>query len=219
MNSIKNQRIIIVDDEPVVLNSLRELLSSDHETLFFTSAEEFLAAYSNFDFEDGKPTCILLDFQMPGMNGVELQVSLKQMNVEFPIVFMSGNAQQKDIISAWHEGAKDFVLKPFTAEQILGVIATQFSHIKEERTKSFGLPSSHLNITKKIPITKREAEVLLMLGSGLHQHEVSEKLGISLRTIKKYRSNLRDKLNLNTLIELGRFCDQYQDLIKNIACK
>jgi len=216
MHSIKSQRIIIVDDEPVVLNSLRELLSNDYETLFFTSAEEFLAAYSNFDFEDGKPTSILLDFQMPGMTGIELQLSLKQMNVEFPIIFMSGNAQQKDIIHAWHEGAKDFVLKPFTAEQILEVIATQFKNIEACRS-SIGSTSSQLTIHKKIPITKREAQVLLMLGTGLHQHEVSEKLGVSLRTIKMYRSNLRDKLNLNTLIELGRFCDQHQDLIIQIA--
>lgn len=213
---MKKQRIIIVDDEPIILNSLKDLLSNDYETLFFTSAEEFLAAFSNFDFEDGKPTCILLDFQMPGMNGIELQASLKQMNVEFPIIFMSGNVQQKDIIHAWHGGAKDFVLKPFTARQILDVIVFQFSNIANHlRSKTMTFPQ--MSATKVLPITKREAQVLLILGSGLNQQQASQKLGITLRTIKMHRSSLKDKLNLNTLIEVARFCDSYQALIKQIA--
>lgn len=212
---IKNQRIIIVDDEPVILNSLRELLSNDYETLFFTSAEEFLAAFANFDFEDGKPSCILLDFQMPGMNGIELQASLQQMNIEFPLIFMSGNAQQKDIINAWHEGAKDFVLKPFTADQILEAISKQFLNLHRSLTNK--IVSIEYKEPFTISISKREAEVLLMLGKGLPQLEVSKRLGITLRTIKMHRFHLKEKLNLNTLIELARFCDQHQEKIKQIA--
>jgi FixJ family two-component response regulator len=210
-----NQRIIIVDDEPVILNGLRDLLSNNYETLFFTSAEEFLAAFSNFDFEDGKPSCILLDFQMPGMNGIELQISLQQMNVEFPIIFMSGNAQQRDIINAWHEGAKDFILKPFTADQILEVISNQFTSLPKSLNER--IASLQFKKTFKISISKREAQVLLLLGKGLPQQEVSKRLGITLRTVKMHRSHLKDKLNLNTLIELARFYDLHQEQIKQIA--
>lgn len=211
---MKSQKIIIVDDEPIILNGLRELLTDDFEIVTFQSAEEFLSAFSSFEFEDGKPTCILLDFQMPGMNGVELQVCLKQINVEFPIIFMSGNAQQKDIISAWHQGARDFILKPFTPKEITDAIKNLFNSIQ------------FLNIVQLprqaqekiyIPITKREAEVLLLLGDGIQQYEIAEMLGISLRTVKMYRSNLKEKLCLNTLMELGRYCDQHKTLITKIA--
>ena len=109
---IKN-RVIIVDDDLDVREGLVAWLSQNYQVDSFDSAESLLIAITNFDFEDGVPTCILLDFQMQGMNGVELQHTLKQINTEFPIIFMSGNAKQSDVIDAWHGGAVDFILKPF----------------------------------------------------------------------------------------------------------
>ena len=210
---MKNQRIIIVDDEPIVLKSLKDLLSNNYKILFFTSAEEFLAASSNFDFEDGVSTCILLDLQMPGMNGIELQKNLKQMNIEFPIIFMSGNAHTNEIIESWRGGAIDFILKPFTASEITTILTTQFEILEQQNLRT---PANKQTI-ENIAITKREAQVLLLLGAGHQQSEIAEMLSISLRTVKMYRANLKDKLYLNSLMELGRYCDHNAAIIKKIA--
>lgn len=213
---MNKSKVIIVDDEAIVRAGLENWLSRDYQVMSFDGASAFLDAFNQFEFEDGIPTCILLDFQMPGMNGVELQQALKAMNADFPIVFMSGNAQQVDIIDAWRGGAVDFILKPFTPAQISEALQNQFKRIQQQ---SANRPKSDTKLLAHIPITKREAEVLLLLGNGSQQTEVADILGISVRTVKMYRSFLKNKLGLNTLAELVRFCGQHEEAINHIAKK
>lgn len=212
---MKNSRVIIVEDEVSVRQGLSDWLSQDHEVCPFESAEDFLESYNNFDFEDGLPTCILLDFQMPGMTGVELQENLKLMNMQYPIIFMSGNAQKSDVIDAWRGGAIDFILKPFTGAKVAEVLENLFQ-------KAASIAASQPAVLQEktliqIPISRREAEVLLLLGHGHRQNEVAERLGITLRTVKMHRSSLKNKLDLNTLVELTRYCDEHSPSIKNIT--
>jgi FixJ family two-component response regulator len=212
---MKNSLVIIVEDDNALRQSLTEWLSQDHEVSSFASAEDFLAALNDFEFEYGIPTCMLLDFQMPGMTGVALQSELKLLNLEFPIIFMSGNAQQADIIEAWRGGAIDFLLKPFSGSDVSNVLNALF--IKAAQLK---LEASETPVTTSpvdLPITHREAEVLLLLGKGHRQSEAAKMLNITLRTIKMHRANLKDKLALNTLFELTRFCDAHQSAIEKIA--
>lgn len=211
---MNNARIIIIDDEPIVRTGLENWLSREYTVITFDSAQSFLKSFEQFDFEDEIQTCILLDFQMPGMNGVELQKSIRLMNADFPIIFMSGNAQQADIIEAWHGGAIDFILKPFTPKQVTDVIEKIFNDLEQSRKVE---PPAEPEEQIHIPITKREAEVLLLLGDGRKQHEVAELLGISLRTVKMYRSFLKDKLGLNTLGELIKYCQKHKSSISKIG--
>ena len=212
---MRKNRVIIVDDDLDVRDGLQTWLIQDYQVENFDSAESFLSAINDFDFEDGIPTCILLDFQMPGMNGVELQQTLKKINLEFPIIFMSGNAHQSDVIDAWHEGAVDFVLKPFTPEKISESLAKLF--IGSNKNQALSIDPPCYQQSNDLPITQREAQVLLLLGKGHQQHEVAVILGLSLRSIKMYRTFLKNKLNLHTLMELGRFYDKHQESIKKLA--
>jgi FixJ family two-component response regulator len=212
---MKKSRVIIVEDELSVRQGLIDWLSQEYEIAAFDSAEAFLERYQDFDFEDGLPSCILLDFQMPGMTGVELQANLKLMNIEHPIVFMSGNAQQSDVIDAWRGGAIDFILKPFSGAQVDEILEKLFAKVKAISTAM--PPVVKENDLIEIPISQREAEVLLLLGKGHRQGEVSEKLGITLRTVKMHRASLKNKLNLKTLVELTRYCDEHMPSIERIA--
>lgn len=211
---MNNLRVIIVDDEPDIREGLESWLSVDYQTQSFASAELFLAALDDFEFEDGLPTCMLLDFEMPGMNGVALQSTLKQINIAFPIIFMSGNARQSDIINAWHGGAVDFMLKPFTAHQVSDCLAKAF--VTAAQIKNTAKMNQVID-SIKLEITPREAQVLLLLGKGYQQTEVANMLGLSLRTVKMYRTFLKNKLNLNTLIELARYVDKHSASITEIA--
>jgi FixJ family two-component response regulator len=212
---MKNHRAIIVDDDVDMRDGLQAWLSQDYLVETFDGAESFLAAINNFDFEDRIPSCILLDFQMPDINGVELQKTLKQIHCEFPIIFMSGNAHQADVIDAWHAGAVDFILKPFEPSKVSAALERLFASAKQkpESTK----PHSNNSQLIDLPITQREAQVLLLLGKGHEQQEVAEILGLSLRTVKMYRTFLKNKLNLHTLMELGRYYDKHQLSIEKIA--
>ena len=209
------KKVIVVDDELLIRKTLQDLLSIDYETICFESAEVLLEAFKKSVIKDDKPTCILLDFQMPGMNGVGLQTSLKKMNVNFPIIFMSGNAEQEDIINAWRGGGADFLLKPFTAHQLIDILSKHFDLLEKQAPTSQGQLYSASSAT--LQITQREAQVLLMLGQGLQQVDIAKALGITLRTVKMHRANLKDKLYLNTLMELGRYCDNNKELITKIA--
>lgn len=212
---MKNRRLIVVEDEIGVRNGLSKWLSHDYEIANFESAEDFLRSLKAFDFEDGTPTAMLLDFQMPGMNGVELQTALHQINLQFPIIFMSGNAEKEDVIEAWHGGAIDFVLKPFSAQKISKVLDTLFHKIETSLTKDLTSKSAQAPID--LPISPREADVLLLLGKGHRQNEVAQILGISLRSVKMYRGYLKDKLALNTPVQLTRFYDQNEYSIRKLS--
>ena len=210
---MKKSKVIIIDDESVIREGLQDWLCHDYSVCVFDSAESFLS--SPINFKDSSPTCILLDLQMPGMTGIELQNELNQLGFKFPIVFMSGNAQQSDIIDAWQGGAVDFILKPFTAPQVSSKLEKIF---RSEAFNKNTLKANDKNeVLISIPISKREAQVLLLLGQGLQQFEVAQKLGLSLRTVKMYRTSLKNKLGLNTLIELARFHDEHYPSVLKIA--
>lgn len=212
---MKNKRLLIVEDDAAVRKALTAWFCQEFEVINFKSAHDFLQSIKSFDFEDSIPTAMLLDFQMPGMNGVELQTTLRQINVEFPIVFMSGNSEQKDVIDAFRGGAVDFILKPFSAALISATLHQLFNKIgSPSRQTQAASPASSLI---DLPITPREADVLLLLGKGRRQNEVAEILGIALRTVKMYRGYLKDKLGLDTLVQLTRFCDQHNASIQQIA--
>ena len=212
---MKNSRVIIVDDDPDLRESLNAWLSQDYLVEAFDSAESFLFAIKDFNFEDRIPTCIVLDFKMPGMNGVELQKTLKEINVEFPIIFMSGNALQADVIDAWQEGAVNFILKPFTPGKISDALQRVFNKLNQQKKNSQDtLDDTGINAP---PINQREAQVLLLLGKGCQQTEVAHILGLSLRTVKMYRASIKEKLKLHTLMELGRYYDKHQLSIEKIA--
>ena len=212
---MNKSRVIIVEDDISLRQSLSEWLSQDYVVTEFESAEAFLEAVHDFEFEDGVPTCMLLDFQMPGMTGVDLQANLKLMNIDCPIIFISGNARDTDIIDAWRGGAVDFLLKPFSGNQVSQVLVSLFS--KAETIKSAVPPIKVAASRIDIPISQREAEVLLLLGSGRRQIEVAEALDITLRTVKMHRANLKNKLGLDSLFELTRYCDQHKASIEKIV--
>lgn len=196
--------IVIIDDDIDMRDGLQAWLSLQYRILLFSEAEAFLNDLSAMAECD----CLLLDLRMPGMSGTDLQRELVDREFSAPIVFMSGDAQKADIIAAWRSGAFDFVLKPFSPNEISDALqkvftATEFSSLSDKPTD--------------LPITRREAQVLLLLGDGFHQQEIADKLSLSLRTVKMYRAFLKNKLNLNNLVDVAKFCDQFRDIIQKRA--
>ena len=214
---MKNTQVIIVEDDTVLRNSLTKWLSFEHQISGYQSAEDLLEAINNFDHGNGISTCILIDYQLPGINGNELQSALRQLNIEYPIVFMSGNIRTEDVIDAWRGGAIEFILKPFSGDQLSACLKNVF--IKENRLRLDSMSTKKMTEIIDISISPREAEVLHLLGQGFRQAEVAQILGIGLRTIKMYRTSLKNKLNLNTPVELTRFCDQHALSIQKIFDK
>ncbi len=206
---MKPNKVIIVDDEPIIRESLSSWLSAEYEVQSYENGADFLLGLQSSEFDDGTPTCLLLDFQMPVFNGVEVQDELRSINCEIPIIFISGNALQQDVIDAWKGGAVDFILKPFTATQISNALQKLFQIQQSKQEESYK--------SSQLPITQREAQVLHLLGQGHQQNEVAKMLGLSLRTIKMYRTFLKNKLNLNNLVEVSKFYEANKQAIFDLA--
>lgn len=212
---MKNSRVIIIEDDVALRKSLSEWLANEYLVTEFESAEAFLEKLEQFDSASSLPACMLLDFQMTGMTGVQLQSKLMKMNIVIPIIFMSGNAQQADIIDAWHGGAVDFLLKPFTGSKVSETLRGMFDKLMT--VKRTLLAADVVGCVVDLPITQREAEVLILLGKGHRQHEIAKMLNITLRTVKWHRAGIKNKLKLNTLVELTRYCDQHMLSIQKVA--
>ena len=212
---MNKNRVIIVEDDCSLASTLTEWLSEEYEVHGYKSAEKLLSSFYDAGFDDENPTCMLLDFQMPGKNGVELQEILVSMGAKFPIIFMSGNALQTDVIDAWRGGAIDFLLKPFTGARVSKELAKVFSDLAKREAEEHAHHKAEEIID--LPITKREAQVLLLLAKGLQQTEVATMLGIAVSTVKMFRTFLKTKLGLNNPIELSKYCDEYYASIKKIA--
>lgn len=195
--------IIVIDDQEEMRDGLQAFLSGFFEVRCFDSALAFLNAARTVE----RPDCILLDLRMPVMDGHDLLDELNRIGLNSPVIFMSGDADKSDIILAWQGGAKDFILKPFSGSELKSRI--------EKLLDSQALDQA--DASQALPITKREAQVLLLLGQGLRQHEVADKLGLSLRTVKMYRGSIKDKLELNSLVDIARFCDRNTQALLTIV--
>jgi FixJ family two-component response regulator len=146
---------------------------------------------------------------MPAINGVEVQNELREINCQIPIIFISGNALQQVAIDVLRGGAVDFILKPFTAQQISDALVNIFTNQNSK------LKEAHHSV--KLPIMQREAQVLYLPGQGHQQNEVAQILGLSLRTIKMYRTFLKNKLNLNNLVEVSKYYESNKQSISLLA--
>lgn len=196
--------VVVIDDNLDMREGLFSWLSRGYFVHLFASAEEFLEERHAME----NCQCLLLDLKMPGMSGAELQDELSIRGFSAPIVFMSGDAHQADIITAWRAGAFDFLLKPFSPNDISHTLEKVFAALDQTiRSHKFST----------LPITRREAQVLLLLGKGFQQQQTADQLGLSLRTVKMYRMFLKNKLNLNTMLDIGKFYDRYRNIIEKHA--
>ena len=145
------------------------------------------------------PAVVVSDMRMPHMTGVELQERLKELGRTIPMVIISGESTDHQIIAALKNGAIDFLLKPFVRESLLAAVAKGIE-IDSAVMKNV-IRVSELNEKLKI-LSPREHQVFEQLAKGFSNKELMERLNISLPTVKQYKSEVMYKLRLRSLAEL-----------------
>jgi FixJ family two-component response regulator len=193
--------IFLVDDDPGIRKAVSRLLRSvGYDVATFAAAEEFMAI---------KPVkgrgCLVLDLQMPGLNGLELQKALIAADRAIPIVFISGDADIPETVSAMKNGAVDFLPKPFDQKALLEAVsgAVEKGH-RDQREKSVRNYVQH-HIDK---LTPREKQVLTQVIAGRLNKQIALKLGISEKTVKVHRARVMQKMRAGSLAELVRLTDK-----------
>ena len=193
--------VYVVDDDAPVRRALTRLLrSATLEVEAFASAEGFLAGLP----ADPGPACLVVDLNMPGLTGLQLQDEMHRRGIDMPVVFISGKADVSSSVRAMKGGALDFIEKPFSDDQFLGVVA----HALERDNRNRELRDERkLLETRYARLTPREREVFGLVVTGLGNKQVGWQLGATEKTIKVHRARVMEKMEAGSLAELVRMSD------------
>lgn len=201
MKSPPTPLVLVVDDDELVRRSLQRLfLSTGYEAGIFPSAN----AYLQSPVPD-RPACLVLDLQMPGVNGFALQEALLGRGSHEGIVFITGHGDVPACARALKRGAVDFLTKPFGDDQLLAAVeeAVRYS----ERTLQKLLETTGARELMET-LTPRELEVLQGVISGCLNKQIAAELGTAEKTVKVHRGRVMEKLRVNSVAELVRLCLQ-----------
>jgi FixJ family two-component response regulator len=194
---IQIPHVHIVDDDEPIRTAMARLLEADGlETRTYASAEEFLAASRG----DG-PGCVLLDVQMPGLTGLELQTKLRQHPNPLPIIFLTGHGLIPDSVRAIQQGAIDFLTKPADGSVLLAAVRRALAQDALDRESRYRRRELQGRYER---LTPREREVLVHLISGQLNKQAAADLSIAERTIKLHRARIFQKLEADSMAGLTR---------------
>src|SRR3982751_4427698 len=190
-----NAIVFIIDDDMGVRRGLTRLLrSSNYQSEAFPSANEFLARppYAG-------PSCVVVDVQMPGLNGIQFQEALIQRRREEQLVFITGHGNIPMCAQAMKAGAVDFLPKPFKSKELLKCIEDALHRSEEQRRRA-----AERNETRRLLdlLTPREFEVMQLIIRGMLNKQVGGDLGVAEKTVKVHRGRLMQKLGVTSVAEL-----------------
>ena len=190
-----------MDDDPSFRTAVTRLLrAAKYEVRGYESATEFL----NSD-PCSAPGCILLDLQMPGVSGLDLQESLARMEERLPVIFLTGHGDIPASVRAMKAGAVDFLTKPVRREALLTAVQNALGVDAKGRAARANLRELQ---NRYANLTLREREVLAHVVSGKLNKQIAFDLGTAGRTIKAHRASIMDKLGVQSVAELVRLAQE-----------
>jgi FixJ family two-component response regulator len=194
-------RVYLVDDDPAVLKALGRLLRlGGYEPVTFVSAKEFVQAY-----EPDTPGCLVLDFSMPGLTGLELQRWLTEKDCPIPVIFLTGRGDIPTSVQAMKGGAVDFLTKPVNGADLLRAIEEAS---KRERELRAARTEANALQARLAQLTPREREVLERVVSGKLNKQIAAELGTVEKTIKVHRARVMEKMGVESLAALARLAER-----------
>lgn len=194
--------VFIVDDDEALREALGELLEANGvRAALFRSAGDYIGA----DKPD-LPACLILDVELPDINGLELQRQIARDDHP-PIVFITGHGDIPSSVRAIKHGAVDFLTKPFSDTALMAAIGSAIAQDRETRAKRAEVA---LLRQRYQDLSPREREVLPLVVSGLLNKQAAAELGISEVTLQIHRRNVMQKMAASSLADLVRIAERLQ---------
>ncbi len=188
--------IHIVDDDKSFRSAVGDLLRAcGYRVALYESATQLLQKPLN-----GEPSCILLDVQMGGLSGPQLQTHLLELGCRLPIIFVTGHGDIPTSVQTIKAGAEDFLTKPVLKETLLQAIEQALVRYEEMGKRNSQIAALRLLHAQ---LTPREHEVFALLVRGKLHKQIAHVLGTSERTVKMHRHNVMQKFRIQSLAELA----------------
>jgi len=193
--------IYIVDDEPALLRAVGRLLrSAGFHVVTFESAQQFLKEH-----DPRASGCVILDVNMPGVDGLELQQQLSAQGSELAIIFLTGLGDVPTSVKAMKGGAIDYLTKPVDQHNLLAAIRQAFARNEKRRQVRTELADIQGRLQT---LTPRERQVLEHVVAGKLNKQIASELGTVEKTIKVHRGRVMEKLEVKSLAEMVRLCER-----------
>ena len=201
-------RVAVADDHQLVREGIRAVFAQadDIEVVAeATSGEEAVAIAKR-----EQPDVLVMDITMPGLSGIEATARIKQLDLETEVVILSMHSDAAVIREAVRVGARGYVLKGSVADELLLAVrsahrgATYLTPVASATILAQGADDDRADEPRDHGLTDREREVLGLIGEGLTNRAIASRLGISIKTVERHRTNLMGKLDAHSIVELVR---------------
>jgi FixJ family two-component response regulator len=193
--------VFVIDDDESVRKGLKRLLNSaDYESEVFKSASDFLGRPPH-----PGPVCVIVDVQMPRLNGLEFQQALIQRRREEQLVFITGHGDIPMCAQVMKAGAVDFLPKPFRPRELLKCVERALARSVEQRGRAGEKDEARRLLDR---LTPREFEVMQLVIAGLLNKQVGAELGMAEKTVKVHRGRAMQKLGVTSVPELVRLAQK-----------
>jgi len=193
--------VLVVDDDDSVRGSIAELLRSiGVKTEGFASAQAFLLRP-----RPETAACVVLDVQLPGLSGFDLQAELARSEPPLPIVFLTGHGSIPMSVRAMKRGAIEFLTKPFDPDALIDAVRQGLDQDRKARERQANAATIRARWAK---LTPREREVMGLVVAGLLNKQIANRLGTSEQTIKVHRGRVMRKLEAGSVAELVKLAQR-----------
>ncbi len=195
-------RILLADDYPMIIDGLKLCLETrdNFDVVGVVSdGEKALEA-----FEILKPDIVIMDINMPNLDGLQALEALKKRHPNIKVIILSMHSSREHVMRAIRSGAKGYLLKDVPFSDVVAAIEATFrgsTYYSQEASKYFFDESDE----ERTILSKREKQVLTLVAKGHSNKMIARELNFSVRTSETHRRNIKQKLNLNSTAELTHY--------------